>query len=386
MRSNSVPFSERLAFQGFDAEGRTPFLFKLLDSAEQEAYKAWFRETSDLGFIGETSMAAMGVLTGLIFGNRIDRVVQCGHYAGYSLILLGLLARKFNPSCRVFSVDVDQTVTAFTETWIDRLGLSEQVTTLVADSADPWAAARARRGLGGAPELVFIDSSHQYRHTLEELDLWSTEVDYGGIICLHDAADFATYQDVNGLGGVSKALREWLSRHTNVSSVTLRGDETVGRVFKDPCGVAIIQLQRTEVRTQEEGASVQRMIRDPTFVYADQWIAGKGWQHGPNGFSKVAGVSSAVHCFSPVIEGQVYDVELDLQDVTAGGVHPVAGGGSVSLCFDDSGHFEGQIEAGGENALLGLLATEDFVGRVTCFKARPAAESRRRVPNMFKGP
>ena len=37
-----------------------------------------------------------------------------------------------------------------------------------------------------AADVVFIDTSHLYTHTVRELDLWRHKVRPGGVICLHD--------------------------------------------------------------------------------------------------------------------------------------------------------------------------------------------------------
>jgi hypothetical protein len=57
--------------------------------------------------------------------------------------------------------------------------------------------------------MVFIDSSHQYEHTLKELKLWFGLLSPQGLMFLHDVSDFAKTFDSTGEGGVQRALDEW---------------------------------------------------------------------------------------------------------------------------------------------------------------------------------
>jgi hypothetical protein len=87
--------------------------------------------------------------------------------------------------------------------------------------------------------------------------------------------------------------------------------------------------------------------------------------------TKAPGVSSTLSCFSPVVGGERYRVSVELADVTRGGVHPCAGSGGLADFFSGNGRHEGVIEAGDGNALIGLLASADFAGRIVRFDAAP---------------
>ena len=106
--------------------------------------------------------------------------------------------------------------------------LQDYVEILVSDSADLAAAVSARKFFLAPPNLVFIDSSHGYRHTVEELKLWYHEVRRGGLVLLHDASEFAARFDPDREGGVGRALQEWL-RDASVPAVLLNGDATPWR-------------------------------------------------------------------------------------------------------------------------------------------------------------
>jgi hypothetical protein len=114
------------------------------------------------------------------------------------------------------------------------------------------------------------------------------------------------------------------------------------------------------------------MIADPAFRYADAWLPGEGWVRKGTSYQKAPGVSSGLSCFSPVVEGEDYWVEVELADVRAGGVHPAAGAGGLGAFFGTDGKHGAVIRAGGDNALFGLLASANFEGQVRRFDARPA--------------
>ncbi|MEY2504751.1 MAG: hypothetical protein QOG27_1031, partial [Verrucomicrobiota bacterium] len=71
----------------------------------------------------------------------------------------------------------------------------------------------AREYLGGDPELIVLDSSHEYQATLDELDLWYPALAAGGLLILHDVSRFAVDFDVTKQGGVLRAFTEWRKAH-----------------------------------------------------------------------------------------------------------------------------------------------------------------------------
>jgi predicted O-methyltransferase YrrM len=375
----AVSDENRHLWHQLDSPSGGPFYFLLLSEVQRQVLRDWLTDTSSRKMIGETSVSAIGMMAGLVLGNRIERVAQCGHYAGFSLLVLGMLMQQARIPGRIVSVDIDQHMTNYTRSWIDRAGLSDIATAEVLDSGDPFAAWQVEDKLGGSPELLFVDSSHQYRHTLEEMDLWSQFVKPGGFICLHDVSAFSSYQDANGLGGVPAALREWLPRNPNVAGLAIDPGATdlarfhaASPVYRDPCGFGLLQVQNAPMVARPARPGRKRMIADPGFRFSDNWVLGEGWAWESGGVVKAPGVSSGLSCFSPVIAGERYRVIVELADVTEGGVHPGAGAGELSAdFFSCDGRHEAVIEAGGGNSLMGLLASANFVGRVLRFEASP---------------
>jgi len=96
------------------------------------------------------------------------------------------------------------------------------------------------------PQLILLDSSHQYDHTLRELDRWVPEMVPHSLMLLHDTSDFARSFDSEGEGGVRRALEEWSARRTDVTVANLNGFVADGAdandlVYRDGCGLGIVQ-------------------------------------------------------------------------------------------------------------------------------------------------
>jgi cephalosporin hydroxylase len=112
-------------------------------------------------------------------------------------------------------------------------------------SLDPSASEIARSYLGGDPELVFIDSSHEYQDTLLELDIWFEALTPGGLIVLHDTSKFAESFDVTNKGGVRRALHEWRRSHPHLECFSLNDNIPAANnpqmSYQDFCGVGLIQ-------------------------------------------------------------------------------------------------------------------------------------------------
>ncbi|WP_321879276.1 CmcI family methyltransferase [Paraburkholderia bannensis] len=228
-----------------DRTDYVPLIYSFLDSVEWNLLEDWFETTGEsFENTGEANIPPMSMLFGIISGNGLKRIVQCGHYVGYSTLLMGFLLRRMGCTRALYSIDVDREVTAFTRSWVKRAGLTGQVTLSIADSASPHEVEGAREYLGGAPQLVFIDSSHEYAHTLRELDLWYAALEKGGFIVLHDTSMFAASLDRTESGGVRKALLEWCDANA-AEVITINGFVDGGHPgqfpYLDGCGLSIIQ-------------------------------------------------------------------------------------------------------------------------------------------------
>jgi predicted O-methyltransferase YrrM len=223
-----------------------PPIYALLSEDEWAIMDEWFAET-DKHFgnrTGECNVPAMCMLQGLIMGSGITRIVQCGHYLGYSTLLIGFMLRRMNRAKGLLSIDSDAAATEYTAKWIAKATLDEQVSLVLSDSASPDLPGVVGQHFDGhGPQLVFIDSSHAYEHTLGELALWYRILVPGGLIVLHDMSRFAARFDPTGRGGVFRAASEW-SVGTGVTILGLGSFCDGGplkNAYGDPCGLGIIQ-------------------------------------------------------------------------------------------------------------------------------------------------
>jgi predicted O-methyltransferase YrrM len=220
-----------------------PDAYAILSEEEWDVLRAWFEETDRRNLIGECSVPLISWLCTFVSSNNVSRVVQLGTYSGYSTLLLGWTLRRSRKRRALVAVDIDKQSWDFAGEWTRRAGLSEQVHFHLGDSADPNLPAKAAEYLGGAPQLVFIDSSHQYEHTLRELDLWYGALQPGGVIVLHDTSEAAVSYDATAQGGVHRAFSEWRAR-SPANSFNLAFPRTVTdswqQVYRDGCGLGLV--------------------------------------------------------------------------------------------------------------------------------------------------
>ncbi len=221
-----------------------PPIYSDLSEAEWEIVRAWYEETDRSGVIGECAVPLISFLQGLVMGNRIDRIVQLGTCSGYSSLLLGFMLRRMDAAGGLFTLDIDRELCAFAQGWLERADLTNYVKIALANSLEPQSVAAAGQHFGDAPELILLDSSHEYAATLQELDLWYPALAPGGLLLLHDISHFAAPFDVTKEGGVGRALREWRQRNPGAETLCLNGEsrsmELPRPLYKDACGLGMI--------------------------------------------------------------------------------------------------------------------------------------------------
>jgi predicted O-methyltransferase YrrM len=241
----STSTEPRLWWHRLPRSNYVPPIYASLTDQEWQLLQNWFEETTRQNLIGECVVPIMSVLHGLVMGSGIHRIVQLGTHAGYSALLLGFSLRQMHAQHGLFSFEIDEPLCRFARAWLERAGLSSVVKVELRSSLDSASPQLAGDYLGGAPELVFLDSSHEYRQTLDELEAWYPALAPGGLIVLHDTSEFAASFDVTQQGGVRRALREWREAHPAVEVISLNRNvpamETPQMVYQDFCGAGLIQ-------------------------------------------------------------------------------------------------------------------------------------------------
>lgn len=245
--NRSADFGERehrrYWWHRFGGRGYAPPVYSDLSEEEWSLLECWFEDSQREGAGGEMSIPMISVLQGFIMGSGIRSIVQLGHYKGYSTLMIGFMLRRMGAERGLVSIDLDPKITEYAKGWIERAGLERYVTFMVSDSAAPGIPAAAETVLGRAPRCVIIDSSHQYAHTLRELDVWWEALAPGGLLFLHDCSEFARKWDTTGQGGVRRALEEWLPKHPDAHAILLEGDPHADgpTAYADGCGLSIMQ-------------------------------------------------------------------------------------------------------------------------------------------------
>ena len=225
-----------------------PSVYSDLSEDEWSVLRDWYSETDRNGPIGECAVPLISLLHGLVMGNAVRRIVQLGTCAGYSALLLGWMLRRMKTPRGLFSLDHDPAMCELARGWIERAGLQDFVEIAPGSSLDASSIDAARKYLGADPELIVLDSSHEYGSTLTELDLWYAALAAGGLLVLHDVSEFAAGFDVTGEGGVRRAFAEWRKQHPDVETFSLnsnsRSMDEARPLYQDACGVGLIHKPR----------------------------------------------------------------------------------------------------------------------------------------------
>lgn len=224
-----------------------PGIYRSLTPSEQKILVDWYDDT-DLKFpggAGESCVPALSLIQGLVHGNGIRSVVQCGHYHGYSTLLIGFFLKQIGCKRGLFSIDINKDVTGYTREWVKRAGLDDQVKLVEGSSVFPSMPQQAKEYLStGQIDLIYIDSSHAYSHTLLELDFWFEELSPGGFMLIHDASMFAKQFCSEERGGVHAALSDWkLGDRGTLLWINKTAKEPFKEripAYSDVCGMAII--------------------------------------------------------------------------------------------------------------------------------------------------
>ncbi len=219
-----------------------PFVFHIMNEREREVLLRWF-ESSEGDWPhgnGASGFTAMSIISGALLSSGVNNLVQCGHYIGFSSIILGSVFRYMGKKNALYSMDVHEKAHRYALKWVEEAGLSNVVKCVLRSSDEPENIVECEKFFGRTPETVFIDSSHNYSHTMRELDLWFGALPPGGLLFLHDVSNLAKSYDSQGKGGVKAALLEFLGRSA-ASGILLNGVDYNNMIYADTCGLGIIQ-------------------------------------------------------------------------------------------------------------------------------------------------
>lgn len=167
---------------------------------------------------GSTPDTDLSVIAGILMARGAKRIVQLGTYHGVGSVVLAAVARQNDPAGgRVLNIDVGDLGAA--RGLCEAAGLAEYSEWLMTSSTAPDALARWAEGW----DALYIDTSHEYEQTAEELRLYTPGAAAGTVILLHDAASEAARREPHI--GVGRAVRDFLAANSA---------EWDGMIFESP--------------------------------------------------------------------------------------------------------------------------------------------------------
>jgi len=163
---------------------------------------------SPKSFTSEPSVGRF--LSDLVFHRKPAVVVELGCFVGWASAHLAATLQA-NGHGKLYCVDYDEKNLDGTMRNLKRLGLDGVATLLLGKSTEPTVAAR----LPNKIDILFIDTSHTYRDTRDEILLYSSRIGETGCIVLHDSISFP---------GVRRAIAEISSTFRVLTFATESGN------------------------------------------------------------------------------------------------------------------------------------------------------------------
>jgi len=145
---------------------------------------AWNSEPSVSEFLGE-----------LAARSRPKNVVELGCYVGWTSAHLALGLRAARSSGKLWSLDSNERYLETARENLVRLGLADRVEFVAGLSLDANVLNRLPREI----DLLFLDTSHDYEATRQEIAAYASRLTPGGMLVLHDSIS---------LPGVRRAVLE----------------------------------------------------------------------------------------------------------------------------------------------------------------------------------
>jgi predicted O-methyltransferase YrrM len=365
----------RMTWYDPDREGmpQDPAFALGLDDAEIQILADWFAETNDIPYCGEVGFQSLSMISTLLSMSRMKNVVQLGHYAGFSSLVIGFILRRISPDARLISFDIDQSLTDYSQQWTKRAGLEAQVIHVCADSTDPLTVEMAGAYLAGNPQLVFIDASKQYRNTIFEVQQWAEYTN--GFILAHDVSLVAMGGQANGERGVSQGLVDSGQFATHELLLLDPHEERRANFpYHDDMGLGLgisrgqSPLPKTG-RTLDEVLKAKRILDSSRLDAAENWFLEGNFSFSDARLHKAAGDIGWAGAFAPVQAGQTLKFELELADSNGGEAAVCAGGqpGTFAAVTGDGLH-HGEFVVGAENMRIAIYGPPESEFSITSLR------------------
>jgi predicted O-methyltransferase YrrM len=194
-------------------------------------------------FPGSTDPRGIAVLLAIVRGIQPRLVLELGTLVGFSALCIADVLEHNDVKGELVTVDPTAEGHAVAAEFLERAGLNHRVRFVRGLSTDPPVAAELQEL--GPFELVYLDSSHSYAGTLQELELlfdrggWLSP---SGLVATHDAAPYAAAFDPTGAGGVPRALSEWIGAHRDAFELFVLAPP----LWPNGCGLGLLQRRNEE--------------------------------------------------------------------------------------------------------------------------------------------
>jgi predicted O-methyltransferase YrrM len=194
----------------------------------------------DVSFPGATDCSALSLLSIVIKVCQPSKILQFGTYIGFSAIVFaGLLSKNVKPG-KVWTVEPIKSNHNKAKHYARKAGVEKFIEFIDGSSTDPNVVELLETC--GPYNLVYIDSSHEYGQTLQELRIYLEGEKFthlSSLVALHDAGSEASAFDPTSKGGVPEAIKEWISFGDNRKKYQLFTFEPP--LYPNPCGLAMIR-------------------------------------------------------------------------------------------------------------------------------------------------
>lgn len=193
----------------------------------------------DISFPGATDCSALSLLSIMVKLHQPAKILQLGTYIGFSsLVFAGSIATNDN-SGKLYTVEPQKVCHEKARYYAKRAGVAKLIEFIDGFSTDPDVIQELRNY--GPYNLIYIDSSHAYKETLQELKIYVEDdkfTDASTLVLLHDAGTEMRVLD-GANGGVPRAIEEWINHGDNKIRFQLFIFEPP--VYPNPCGLAMIR-------------------------------------------------------------------------------------------------------------------------------------------------
>jgi len=166
----------------------------------------------DVDFPGATDPWGLSFLGFMARILQPARVLELGTRIGFSTIVLADIVSSNHTLGRVTTVDPWVPHVEKAKKYVQDAGLTGAVEFVAGRSVDASVIEDLERR--GPFDLIYIDSSHFYEETMQELETYTAAklTHMKSILLLHDVSEAARSMDTTGRGGVSQALHDWYER------------------------------------------------------------------------------------------------------------------------------------------------------------------------------